>query len=307
MRQEVGAMRQEMAFKLNQVHVSVSGLDKRLLAVESSLMVHINARLDTLLDGVFMTHLDIQGLALDFDQAHDRVFTSMNHVHGAVFDVLHESRKKTRQEIRGLSQTLMDHNERAGDSFLEIGRGIDGNRTVVLEKLDTLHRDMSSTICKKIDNANGNISQTITDSRDHVCDQISQVQQEVESSRRRINEKINSMHEAIATLLHTTRDRVTHKVDRIAVLLGSNLFALRDHRKSRTSAASKHVEPPGKEPLFQICPSVLRKSRMKSFAYHVYFANLVCDAEKDPHHGMERELLSKKKTRLESILKIPKY
>ncbi|KAG6148521.1 hypothetical protein E4U28_004099 [Claviceps purpurea] len=279
MRQEVGAMRQEMAFKLNQVHVSVSGLDKRLLAVESSLMVHINARLDTLLDGVFMTHLDIQGLALDFDQAHDRVFTSMNHVHGAVFDVLHESRKKTRQEIRGLSQTLMDHNERAGDSFLEIGRGIDGNRTVVLEKLDTLHRDMSSTICNKIDNANGNISQTITDSRDHVCDQISQVQQEVESSRRRINEKINSMHEAIATLLHTTRDRVTHKVDRIAVLLGSNLFALRDHRKSRTSAASKHVEPP----------------------------DLVCDAEKDPHHGVERELLSKKKTRLESILKIPKY
>ncbi|KAG6061499.1 hypothetical protein E4U17_001295 [Claviceps sp. LM77 group G4] len=233
MRQEVGAMRQEMASKLHQVHVSVSGLDKRLMAVESSLMVHINARLDTLLDGVFMTHLDIQGLALDFDQAHDRVFTSMNHVRGAVFDVLHESQKKTRQEIRGLSQTLMDHNERAGDSFLEIGRGIDGNRTVVLEKLDTLHRDVSSTIM---------------DSRDHVCDQISQVQQEVESSRRRINEKINSMHEAIATLLHTTRDRVTHKVDRIAVLLGSNLFALRDHRKSRTSAASKHVEPPGKDP-----------------------------------------------------------
>ncbi|KAG6218575.1 hypothetical protein E4U50_000677 [Claviceps purpurea] len=259
MRQEVGAMRQEMAFKLNQVHVSVSGLDKRLLAVESSLMVHINARLDTLLDGVFMTHLDIQGLALDFDQAHDRVFTSMNHVHGAVFDVLHESRKKTRQEIRGLSQTLMDHNERAGDSFLEIGRGIDGNRTVVLEKLDTLHRDMSSTICNKIDNANGNISQTITDSRDHVCDQISQVQQEVESSRRRINEKINSMHEAIATLLHTTRDRVTHKVDRIAVLLGSNLFASRDHRKSRTSAASKHVEPPGKEPLFVLASSANRE------------------------------------------------
>ncbi|KAG5924187.1 hypothetical protein E4U61_001326 [Claviceps capensis] len=248
MRQEVGAMRQEMASKLDQVHVSVSGLDKRLLAVESSLMVHINARLDTLLDGVFMTHLDIQGLALDFDQAHDRVSTSMNHVRGAVFDVLHESQKKTRQEIRGLSQTLMDHNERAGDSFLEIGRGIDGNRTVVLEKLDTFHRDVSSTICNKIDNANGNISQTITDSRDHVCDQISQVQQEVESSRRRINEKINSMHEAIATLLHTTRDRVTHKVDRIAVLLGSNLLALRDHRKSRTSAASKHVEPPGKDP-----------------------------------------------------------
>ncbi|KAG5991414.1 hypothetical protein E4U43_004036 [Claviceps pusilla] len=205
LRQEIGAMRQEMSARLEQARVSTSGLDKRLLAMESSFLVHLNARLDSLLNGVTTTHLDIQSLALDFDQAHDPVLASVNHVRGAVFDIVHESQKQICQTIDGLSKSLADSNEQTRNSFLEIGLGIDSSRAAVLNKLDAAHRDVSSTICSKIDNANGNVNQNIVDSRDHLSDKLSQVQHEVESSRRRINEKINSMHEAIAGLLNTTR------------------------------------------------------------------------------------------------------
>ncbi|KAG5915265.1 hypothetical protein E4U53_004508, partial [Claviceps sorghi] len=279
MRQEISAMRQEMSSRLEETRVSTLVLDKRLLAIENSFLVRINARLDSLLSGVITTHLDIQNLALDFDQAHDRVFDSVNHVRGAVFDVVHESQKQTCQAIDGLSKTLTDENAQTKKSFLEIGRGIDGSRAALVGKLDTVHKDAVSTICSKIDNANGNVNQNIMDSRDHLCDKISQVQHEVESSRRRINEKINSMHEAIAGLLNTTRDRVTHKVDRLAVILASTLSALRDYRKGRPSMATKEVTIPG----------------------------LIHDSVRDPDNNVDSEVSKKKKTRLESILKIPKH
>ncbi|KAG5929080.1 hypothetical protein E4U42_007230 [Claviceps africana] len=269
MRREIGAMRQDMSFRLQENRVSTLALEKRLLAIENSFLVHVNARLDSLLSGVITTHLDIQNLALEFDQAHDRVFDSVNHVRGAVFDIVHESQKQTCQTIDGLSQALTDDNEKTRNSFLEIGRGIDGSRAALMGKLDTLHRDAVSTICSKVDNANGNVNQNIMDSRDHLCDKISQVQHEVESSRRRINEKINSMHEAIAGILNTTRDRVTHKVDRLAVILASTLSALRDIRKA--------------------CPA------------------LIHDSVRDPDTDVDSEVSKKKKTRFESILKIPKH
>ncbi|KAG6011901.1 hypothetical protein E4U54_007848 [Claviceps lovelessii] len=222
----------------------------------------------------------MQSLALDFDQAHDQVFASVNHVRGAVLDIVHESQKQICQTIDGLSKSLADSNEQTRNSFLEIGRGIDSSRAAVLNKLDAAHRDVSSTICSKIDNANGNVNQNIVDSRDHLSDKMSQVQHEVESSRRRINEKINSMHEAIAGLVATTRDRVTHKIDRLAVILASTLSALREIRKGRPSTATKEVDFPG----------------------------LIHDSlVQDPDSDVESDMFKKKKTPLESILKIAWY
>ncbi|KAG5982272.1 hypothetical protein E4U55_002131 [Claviceps digitariae] len=280
MRQDIAAMRQEMSARLEQTRMSTSALDKRLVAIETSFLGHVNARLDSLLDGMMTTHLDIQGLALDFDQAHDRVFSSVNHVRGAVFDIVQESQRQTSQTIDGLSKSLADSHEQTRNSFLEIGRGIDDSRAAVLCRLDTAQKDLTSSICSKIDNANGNINQNMVDSRDHLSDKMSQVQHEVERSRRRTNEKINSMHEAIAGLLNTTRDRVTHKVDRVAVILASTLSALRDIRRSRPSTAIKEVDFPG----------LIKDSQVR-----------------DPDTDVESVMSKKKKKRLESILKIPKY
>lgn len=277
LRHEVGAMRREISARLDQVSISISGLERRLLDIESSFMTRLNARLDNLLEGVTTTRLDIQGLSLDFDQGHDRVFSGLNHVRGAVFDVVHESQKQISRRIDGLSKTLTESNDRARDGFLEIGRGLDVNHTAIVDKLDMVPKDISSIICDKIDNANGNVNQNIMESRDDVCARISQAQEEVERSRRRINEKINSMHEATAGLVNTTRDRVMHKVGRTAAILGSILPVVREIRKSCQSTVSKEVG----------------------------FQDLVGDtAHLDTN--VEGET-SRRKKRLESILKFPKY
>ncbi|KAG6004694.1 hypothetical protein E4U21_000849 [Claviceps maximensis] len=280
MRKEIGAMRQEISARLDQSLVSTSGLDKRILAIENSFLLHVNTRLDNLETGVMTTHLDIQSLALEIDQGHDRVFASVNHVRGAVFDIVQESHKQTHQTIDVLSKSLVDSNEKTRNSFLEIGQSIDSSRGAVLNKLDTAHKEVNSTICNKIDNANGNVNQNILDSRDHVCDKMRQVQQEVGSSRRRINEKINLMHEAIAGLLHDTRDIFTHKMDQVTVILTSTLSALREIRKSCPSTGTKKVNFPGE--------------------------SLIDGSVRDPDTDVDSETSKKKKKRLE-FLKISKY
>lgn len=230
-RQEVGAMRAEISAHLEKVSTSTSGVDRRLLDIEGLFMNHINARLDSLCDGVTSTHLDIQGLALDIDQAHDRVCTSLDEFRGEIREILQNSHKTTSGRIDGLSKAVIDSNGRTKHAFFEIGRGIDANHQSVVTKLDNMSKDIKSTVCNKIDNANGNINKLVVDTRDDLHGRLEQVEQEVESSRRRINERMNTMHEALAGIMNTMRDRVFQKIDRVSSSLSSMLPVMRDIRK----------------------------------------------------------------------------
>lgn len=230
-RQEVGAMRAEISARLEKVSTSTSGFDRRLLDIEGSFMNHVNARLDSLCDGVTSTHLDIQGLALDIDQAHDRVCTSLDEVRSEIREVVQDSHKATSGRIDGLSKAVIDSNGRTKHAFFEVGRGLDANHQTVISRLDSMNKDIKSTVCNKIDNANGNINKLVVDSRDDLYGRLELVQQEVESSRRRITERMNTMHEALAGIMNTMRDRVFQKFDRVSSSLSSMLPVMRDIRK----------------------------------------------------------------------------
>lgn len=228
--QEVGALRTEINARLDNVGNSASRFDRGLSDVEDFSMRQVSARLDSILQSVSTTNVDIQGLALDFDRANDRVYTSLAECQSRIYEAVQDSHKTTSDRIDGLSKAIIDANSRSKHAFFEIGHGIDVNHQALLWKLDNVNRDLNLTDSNKIDGANSSINKLVVESRDHLHGVLDQVQQEVESSRRRISEKLNNMHEALAGILNTTRDSLVQKMERVAALLGSILPLLRSTR-----------------------------------------------------------------------------
>ena len=224
-------MRAEISARLEQVTSSTSGLERRLLDIEGSFMNHVNARLDSLLDGVTTTHLDIQGLALDMDQAHDRVCNSLDETRDGIYDVFQESQKSTSSRLDSLFKSFADNNGRTKDAFLKMGHGLDVNHDNIVEKLDIMNKDINLNVCNKIDQANGNINNTMVNVRDHLHCKMDDMQREVQNSRRRLTERLHRMQEALAGIMNNTRDRICQRLDRAQSLLGSMIPAVRSSRK----------------------------------------------------------------------------
>ena len=190
-RQEVGALRAEISVRLEQVSSSNCGLDQRLLDIESSFMNHVNARIDGVVDGINTTHMDIHGLSLDIDKARDDVCSAFSDA---------SSRATTGIDAPSLPPAVAD----------QVMAKIDESHSTLEKKIDGVHHDLKSAVLQKLE---------------HTHTGINEVQKNIDSTRRRLTERINNAHEGLAGIIHNWRDRVGHKVDWLQSALGPRLAA----------------------------------------------------------------------------------
>ncbi|EFY88576.1 hypothetical protein MAC_05341 [Metarhizium acridum CQMa 102] len=191
------------------------------------------------------TRVDIQALGLDIDQAHDRVCTTLDDHRSGIFKAVQDSHMATSGRLEGLSRAVVDVNSRTKHGFLETGHGLDVNHDAFVTRLNKVSEDVNLTVCKKIDNANSHTNKLIVDTRDHLQGRLDEVQEEVESSRRRTHEKLNDVHEAIAGIVNTTRDRLLRKIEQATSLFSSMQPLMRELRRNHKGHAKNEVEIEG--------------------------------------------------------------
>ncbi|KHO00971.1 uncharacterized protein MAM_01749 [Metarhizium album ARSEF 1941] len=232
-RRDVGALRVEISQGLDKVRDSNLGFEERLLDVEETFLKDFTTRLDSLALDSMTTRVDIQALGLDIDQAHDHVCTTLDELRSGIFKAVQDSDGVISGRLDRLSKAIIDVNSRSKHAFLEIGRGLDVNHHAFVTRLDEVSEDINSTVCRKIDNVNDNLNKLVVETRDHLQDRFDEVQEEVESSRRRIHEKLNNVHEALAGIMNISRDKVLRKMERTTSLLSSMQPLMRELRKSQ--------------------------------------------------------------------------
>ncbi|KAK9442917.1 hypothetical protein VB005_03980 [Metarhizium brunneum] len=231
-RRDISALRAEISEGLEKICTSTSGFDKSLLDIDGTLMRDVSAQLDSLALDIMTTRVDIQALGLDIDQAHDRVCTTLDDHRSGIFKAVQDSHKATSGRLEDLSRAVVDVNSRTKHGLLETGHGLDVNHDAFVTKLDKVSEDINLTVCRKIDNANGHINKLIVDTRDHLRGRLDEVQEEVESSRRRTHEKLNDVHEALAGIVNTTRDRLLRKIEQATSLFSSMQPLMRELRRN---------------------------------------------------------------------------
>jgi ABC-type transporter Mla subunit MlaD len=198
-------------------------------------------RFDSLLDGMSTARVDIQTLALDFDQAHDHVCASLDRLRSEMRGAVQDSHKTTSNRLDGLSKAVIQVNSRTKHAFLEIGRGLDTIHDSFATKLDSVTNKFTTNVCNKIDDAHGNTNKLVVDCKDHLRGRFDELQEELESSRRRTNERLNIMHKALASIMHTMRDRILQKIGMVSSLLSSMLAVLRAIKRVHKEYRIDHI------------------------------------------------------------------
>lgn len=219
-RQEVGAMRIEISARLEQVSTSALGLDRRLLDIESTFMNHVHARLDVLQESLYTSHVDIQGLSLDISNAHDDVCAKLDKITVMLCAEMSKSHRTTTTNLADVAQKVITAESNTKRSVQELEAEVKRNGLLVEEKMDHLHQDVEN-VDKKLDQVQVAMVAALLSTRDMFKAKIDEVHAEVARSRRRMNERLNNVHEALAGIMNNMGDRFGVSLDRLQATIKS--------------------------------------------------------------------------------------